>query len=304
MRKFSKFLFAKHTICCAIMPTWERIRELATQLIVSTHSSHVAHECEFSCLRYFRRKPPLTTGEVPITTVVNLSEVFGKIPDTQRFVTRYLKAAHCDLFFEDAEIFVEGPAERILVPNFVEPRLPKVESMLPYDPGDRRQSRASTARTDRAAGLITLVITDLDAADLVSGAAVPPARGSQQVTRNTTLRTWVPEIEQLDELLNATEKQKIKKYDDYFSIRVAYQFPLQVNLGVNSPEVELVTEHIRETPSYTTICSYFGRQNWAAQLKGSRKRSTKTTPLRDWVKICSIFSRMRKKQSWLWNCLN
>ena len=43
--------------------------KLATQLIVSTHSSHIAHECEFSWLRYFRRLPASKPGGVPIALV-------------------------------------------------------------------------------------------------------------------------------------------------------------------------------------------------------------------------------------------
>ena len=92
---------------------------LTTQLVVSTHSSHVAHEMDFACLRYFRRKTANTHIKVPTTTVVNLSEVFGSGNDTERFVTRYLKSTHCDLFFADAAIIVEGPAERMLVPHFI-----------------------------------------------------------------------------------------------------------------------------------------------------------------------------------------
>jgi len=91
----------------------------STQVIVSTHSSHIAHECEFSCLRYFRRQPPPTAGAAPVSAVINLSEVFGTSDETARFVTRYLRATHCDLFFADAAIFVEGPAERMLVPQFI-----------------------------------------------------------------------------------------------------------------------------------------------------------------------------------------
>ena len=94
-------------------------KTLQTQLVVSTHSSHVAHEVEFACLRYFRRLPADMKTRVPISTVVNLSEVFGSETDTKRFVTRYLKALHCDLFFADAAILVEGPAERMLVPHFI-----------------------------------------------------------------------------------------------------------------------------------------------------------------------------------------
>lgn len=52
-------------------------KNLRTQLVVSTHSSHVAHETSFSCLRYFRRLPAGMAAKVPVSTVINLSEVFG-----------------------------------------------------------------------------------------------------------------------------------------------------------------------------------------------------------------------------------
>jgi predicted ATP-dependent endonuclease of OLD family len=94
-------------------------KHFTTQLAVSTHSSHIAHEIDFASLRYFRRKPPQTIGEVPTSTVVNLSEVFGKDDKTNKFAARYLKTTHCDLFFADAAILVEGSAERMLVPHFI-----------------------------------------------------------------------------------------------------------------------------------------------------------------------------------------
>lgn len=212
--------------------------KLSTQLVVSTHSSHIAHECKFSCLRYFRRKPALTAGEVPIATVVNLSEVFGGIPDTQRFVTRYLKAVHADLFFADAAILVEGPAERILVPHFVSKDFQELNqcyvTLLEIGGSHAHRLRKLIEHL----GLTTLVITDLDAAESPGGQSVPPARGKQQVTRNATLKTWHPGFESLDGLLTATEDQKIKRYDDLFSVRVAYQFPLQVKLDDKSSPVE------------------------------------------------------------------
>jgi predicted ATP-dependent endonuclease of OLD family len=96
--------------------------KLRTQLVVSTHSSHVAHETSFSCLRYFRRLPAGMAAKVPVSTVINMSEVFGANGETERFVTRYLRAQHADLFFADAAILVEGPAERMLVPNFIRAR--------------------------------------------------------------------------------------------------------------------------------------------------------------------------------------
>lgn len=63
--------------------------------------------------------PAGMVAKVPVSKVVNLSQVFGESTETERFVTRYLRAQHADLFFADAAILVEGPAERMLIPNFI-----------------------------------------------------------------------------------------------------------------------------------------------------------------------------------------
>jgi len=92
---------------------------LSTQLVVSTHSSHIAHEVDFAHMRYFRRHPAHNSEETPSSTVISLSEVFGTQNETARFVSRYLQATHSDLFFADGAILVEGAAERMLVPHFI-----------------------------------------------------------------------------------------------------------------------------------------------------------------------------------------
>ena len=91
----------------------------STQLVISTHSSHIAREEEFANLRYFKRLPKDFEGKVATSKVVNLSDVFGKDDATKRFVTRYLQTTHCDLFFADGAILVEGSAEHMLLPHFI-----------------------------------------------------------------------------------------------------------------------------------------------------------------------------------------
>lgn len=51
----------------------------STQLVISTHSSHIAREEEFANLRYFKRLPKDFEGKVATSKVVNLSDVFGTI---------------------------------------------------------------------------------------------------------------------------------------------------------------------------------------------------------------------------------
>ena len=134
----------------------------STQMIVSTHSAHIAHELDFSCLRYFRREPAKKKGEIPTATVISLSKTFGDHDMTSKFVTRYLRTTHCDLFFADAAILVEGSAERMLIPHFVRTKFPKLDqsyiSLLEI--GGAHAHRLKPLL--ETLGLLTLIVTDLD----------------------------------------------------------------------------------------------------------------------------------------------
>lgn len=199
---------------------------LNTQLIVSTHSSHVAHETSFACLRYFRRLPAGMAAPVPVSTVANLSKVFGDGSETERFVTRYLRAQHADLFFADAAILVEGPAEKMLVPNFIREHYPFLNQcyVTLLEIGGSHAHRLKPLIDEL--GLLTLIVTDLDAGD--GGKAAQPEREKGQTTNNVTLKTWKPKIEDIDGLLKASDADKILETDQLFAVRVAYQTPIQV----------------------------------------------------------------------------
>jgi predicted ATP-dependent endonuclease of OLD family len=204
--------------------------KLRTQLVVSTHSSHVAHETSFSCLRYFRRLPAGMIAKVPVSTVINLSEVFGAGSETERFVTRYLRAQHADLFFADAAILVEGPAERILIPNFIRAKYDELNQcyITLLEIGGSHAHRLKSL-IDHL-GLLTLIVTDLDTLDKTGGASVQPAKGAGQKTDNATLKTWVPATDDIDALMDASAATKtLGEVDDpLFAVRVAYQVPVSI----------------------------------------------------------------------------
>lgn len=214
-------------------------KKLRTQLVVSTHSSHVTHETSFSCLRYFRRLPAGVAANVPVSTVINLSEVFGPGSETERFVTRYLRAQHADLFFADAAILVEGPAERMLVPNFIRAHYDELNQcyITLLEIGGSHAHRLKPL-IDHL-GLLTLIITDLDTLDSTSGVSVQPAKGANQKTNNATLTTWVPKLEDVDALMDADATAKTLRVDGdpLFAVRAAYQTPLAVTVpGSAEPE--------------------------------------------------------------------
>ena len=213
-------------------------KNFTTQLIVSTHSSHVAHECKFEWLRYFRRLPAIKDGEVPISKVINLSKVFGNDKDeTQKFATRYLKTTHCDLFFADAAILVEGPAERMLVPHFIRENFIKLNQsyITLLEIGGSHAHRLKPLI--ECIGLTTLIITDIDSAEPTGHhPAKQPERQKSLISRNSTLKKWLPEKEKIDELLDSPIETKIKQYDDFFAVRVAYQHPIKLGNPPNQDE--------------------------------------------------------------------
>lgn len=205
-----------------------------TQLIVSTHSSHIAHETDFAFLRYFRRQPATVNCEVPTTAVVNLSRVFGSPDETSRFVTRYLRATHCDLFFADAAILVEGSAERILVPEFIDLHYPELHEryITLLEIGGSHAHRLRPLIEEL--GLTTLIIADIDASQKQENGrykATRPLIGAGQVTQNKVLSTWHPKLSAIDELAAISDDNRKKIYNESFTIYVTYQRTVNVDLG-------------------------------------------------------------------------
>jgi len=189
-----------------------------TQLVVSTHSSHVAHEVDFANLRYFRRRPAASKGETPTTTVVNLSHIFGNGDKTPRFVKRYLKATHCDLFFADGVIFVEGQAERILVPHFIRHHFPGLSrcyvTLLELGGSHAHRFRGLVD----ALGIATLIISDLDATEAASRKSARPALGKGQETANSVLKEWHPGKKLIDELIALPPEGHISKANGGYAL--------------------------------------------------------------------------------------
>jgi predicted ATP-dependent endonuclease of OLD family len=207
--------------------------QFATQMVVSTHSSHIAHETDFTSLRYFRRQPPANSNDVPCATVVNMTPTFGSDVKTEKFATRYLRTTHCDLFFADAVILVEGPAERMLVPHFIRCKYPELNrsyiSLLEIGGSHAHRLRPLI----ETLGLLTLVVTDLDSIGADTPGKVHPAMDKRYRTGNDTLKDWMPCKSLLDEVLNATAKNKEASGS---RARVAYPSLVSVKYQDNDPE--------------------------------------------------------------------
>ncbi len=202
--------------------------DFTSQLVISTHSSYLAHQ-KFESLRYFKRNKSLS---LPTSEVISLKSVFGiKELETEKFVIRYLNTTHNDLFFADAVVLVEGPAERILLPHFIKNENCLLDScyVTILEIGGSHAHRLKPLI--EKLGLICLVITDVDSINPNdNGKKCQPDLNKNYKSNNDTLKTWHPQKEILDELLNLSSEDKIKKD---LPVRIAYQKPIELDSGDN-----------------------------------------------------------------------
>jgi predicted ATP-dependent endonuclease of OLD family len=139
-----------------------------SQMVITTHSPHILYERGFKPIRYFRRKK---VGNEQLTEVLNLSAFYQAQPDDRDFLEKYLKLTHCDLFFSDAAILVEGNVERLLLPIMIRKVAKTLRSaclcILEVGGafGHRFQSLIEFL------GLTTLIVTDIDSVALVASEA-------------------------------------------------------------------------------------------------------------------------------------
>lgn len=211
-------------------------KNLTTQLVVSTHSNHIVNEVDMCHLRYFKRIID-DHIKIPVSEVVNLSRTFGDDNDTKRFVTRYIRLTHCDIFFADAIILVEGAAERILMPKFI-----RDENMDNFYISVIEINGSHAHRFDsltQKLGIPTLIITDIDAQEErlekeeLKWKSAIPQKNKKQKTNNDTIKHWL-KIESIDMLLELPFPNKQKG-----NICISYQMPISVNWTNQKKEDEL-----------------------------------------------------------------
>jgi len=142
------------------------------QLVITTHSSHIIAESDFQCIRYFRRtlskypsssvKPKLKPKSIA-SEVIDIAAFQNKTePENLTFLKKYLELTHCDLFFADAAILVEGTVERLLMPKMINKETPQLKSayLTILELGGAYAHIFATLLD--FINLPTLVVTDLD----------------------------------------------------------------------------------------------------------------------------------------------
>ena len=232
---------------------------LSTQLVLSTHSNHVVNELDLNCMRYFKRV--IDVGEkIPVSKVVNLSSTFGTDDETKQFVTRYIRLTHCDIFFSDAVVFVEGPAEKILVPSFLVKAGLDSYYISVIEVNGRHAH--SFRKLIEKIGIAALIVTDIDATDTKVGEdgkeihpSVITAKGNGYKTGNPSIKSWLSGKEQIDDLLALDEKEKLVN-----NVRIAFQTPVNVKWDKNKDELTEVCPYTFEDALIFTNLELFRRE--------------------------------------------
>jgi predicted ATP-dependent endonuclease of OLD family len=232
-----------------------------TQLVLTTHSPHILYERGFQPIRYFRRE---SAGIAQTSQVLNLSEFYQKTANPSRdFLERYLKLTHCDLFFADAAVLVEGNVERLVMPQMISKAAPGLRSsylsVLEIGGAFGHQFRTLI----EFLGITTLIITDLDSVHFVVAAPgeaddedeeedAPEAAAvedtgddntarrrkktctpetAEAVTSNQMLIKWLPGRERIDELLTVPpeDKEILPSANGLGAVRVTYPGTVELN---------------------------------------------------------------------------
>lgn len=93
-------------------------KEKLSQVILSTHSAHVANTVNFKQVRYMRRQKEFVICK-DLQNFYESAQSDEVKKENLEFLQKYLKLSYCDLYFCDKAILVEGAAERLLLPKMI-----------------------------------------------------------------------------------------------------------------------------------------------------------------------------------------
>lgn len=252
-----------------------------TQLMVSTHSPHILYERGFKPIRYFRRKG---SGINQYSEVLNLSEYYENNPTHSSFLERYLKLTHCDLFFADAAVLVEGNVERLVMPQMIENSAPELRSsylcVLEIGGAFGHQFRTLI----EFLGITTLIVTDLDSVCYSQGTeadeeqdddeevdeqAATQTRRTKKTctpetdnaeTSNQMLIQWLPSLTRIDELLTASDSSKLAQTEGEHPCFVKVTYPCTVELNWNGESINRAGRTLEAAFAYENL-------EWTQQLE-------------------------------------
>lgn len=256
--------------------------ERVPQLVISTHSSHIVDTVEFEKVRYFRRchAEGAAAGTLNASRVLNLKEFRPSIGDVVgvtaagdgqeraeagagrqaelqrlgdevlRFLKKYLKLTHCDLFFADAAVLVEGTVEKLLLLQMIEKSAPRLQNkyLTVLEVGGAYAHRFSGLL--RFLGIPYVVITDIDTVKRNDTRSACRASVVDSKTSNAALKTYFKRVTRA-ELVGMDEDEQVC---DGGACYVTFQRP--IGAVIDGSVVELHGRTFEETFVYENLTAF------------------------------------------------
>ncbi|WP_177765144.1 ATP-dependent nuclease [Flavobacterium sp. I3-2] len=240
-------------------------KEVNLQTFISTHSSHIVSQCNFSDLRYFKLKD----GNINIKNFYTDLEIKYKgKEDYFKFLKQYLTLYSSELFFAEKIILIEGTTEKMLLPYFI-----SQYDKLVVDQ-DHKISSQNISIIEVGANskvfkyflefleIKTLIITDIDTTKLI---ITPASKGKKESksnvacaviegdnTSNYSIKEFLnkPEANSL-EFKDWFEKLKADSLqdDDSHYIKIAYQIE-ELGYHGRSFEDSFISLNLKEIIKY------------------------------------------------------
>ena len=166
---------------------------------------------------------------------------------TLSFLKKYIKLTHCDLFFADAAMLVEGTVEKLLMGMMIEKVAPRLESryITVLEVGGAYAHKFASLMA--FLGIPYVVITDIDTVKATDGRVSCPADEIGANTSNAALKYYFGTKER-DKIVAINPKDQIKENGFCF---VTFQRPVQAKL--DGSEVAFHGRTLEETFVYENL---------------------------------------------------
>lgn len=211
------------------------------QLTVTTHSSHVLDAVDFSKIRYFRRVDFDDEGagnNYPGSIVkslkgfqpdaINVGDLEVSVDEALAFLKKYLRLTHCDLFFADAAILVEGAVEKLLLPKMIDMTASGLNAkyITILEVGGAYSMRF--AKLLEFLGIPYLVITDIDSVDPNNNRKGCKATDEGAVTSNASIKYFFEGSDLVSDLTAKADSDHIQADNMRF---VSFQKKIEILYG-------------------------------------------------------------------------
>jgi putative ATP-dependent endonuclease of OLD family len=277
------------------------------QLVVTTHSSHIIAEANFQSIRYFRRtktKYPSKTSTLTASETLSLANFNpeSKEPDNLEFLRKFIKLTHCDLFFADAAILVEGTVERLLMPMMIKKEAEELESvyLTTIELGGAYAHRF--VQLLEFINLPTLVVTDLDSVDPTAGHSTCRADQSGAVTSNASIKELTKK-ESISDLLTISDSEKTTSIGNFHRY---ITFQQSVAVTCYGEDIKMIPRTFEEAFIYENISSVrdnkikvFVTLPAALDYGADYQKIYESVKSKDYKKVEFALAQIDTKENWI-----